>query len=464
MRISVLARRRACVVSSAACVVTLLGCGSLFGQTASALIRESEPLSGTTVSGIDGPGVNGVNGYAFPTTNGDAIDRFYGNATGGALTMLRQEGTFGTMVQTAFEGFFGISDSGSLSYGPTITDGAFTGLDAAWIDNTKILNERDPMPTIPGQFSTFNSDPQITYDGTPYWVGGYAPTQGGTTANRALFKGVGATRVIGGGDMIPAAGVAISTGGGPGFGVRMSATGTNYIMSPDLDGATASDTGIVVNGDMISRGGSLVREGTIVPASVGGNGTELWGNFDAMAVNELGDVFFTGDTNAATAADEFVFLGNTMVMREGQAISTPLGAGTVLGDIEWGDANERNDWAVTWDVTVGATNLEALIVNGSVVLMETQLVDWNGDGVIDAGDNNGRLADFTSARAVAVGEQIGGFFDVYFTADIDFLGTPSATDDLEGGFRIRVAIPEPASTTALAGLIGAGLMARRRTR
>ena len=121
--------------------------------------------------------------------------------------------------------------------------------------------------------------------------------------------------------------------------------------------------------------------------------------------------------------------------------------------------------AATWDVTVAAVNREALIVNGLVALLEGDLVDWNGDGTINASDNNGKLADFTGIRAVSVGERLGGgsFFDVFFTADIDFNGTTSSTDDLEGGFSYRFVVPEPGSASLLAGA-AALLLARRQRR
>lgn len=455
-------------IIASAIAIALTGVSSAIGAPASAIIRQGDDIGGgVTVSNIDSPASNGKGGYLFSTTNSDSLSRFFGNATGGARALLRTEGTFGTFTQTAFEFSYGFADSGAISYSPTVNDsaGPFTGLDGVWLDNTKVLQERDPMPTgLPGQFSVFGSDPQITYDGIPYWTGGYGATQGGSTQNRALFKGTNATPIIKGGDAITNAGGAIiSTGGGPGFGERFSAAGTNYVIAPVMGGATtATDAAVVVNGGLLAAGGGFVREGSPVPAVVGGLAGENWANFDALAINESGDAFFTGDTSAATTTDEIVFSKGSIAMREGALVPTPLGNGTVSGDIEWGDSNENNDWAATWDVTVAAVNREALIVNGDVVLIEGQLVDWNGDGVIDAGDNNGKVADFTGIRAVTVGERDGfnSFFDVFVTIDIDFLGTVSATDDLEGGFRVRVDVPEPASITVIG--IGAVAMLRRR--
>ena len=46
-----------------------------------------------------------------------------------------------------------------------------------WIGPMVVLNEEDPVATLPGQFSTFNSRPGITSDGIPYWVGGISTIQ-----------------------------------------------------------------------------------------------------------------------------------------------------------------------------------------------------------------------------------------------------------------------------------------------
>ena len=53
-------------------------------------------------------------------------------------------------------------------------------------------------------------------------------------------------------------------------------------------------------------GGAIVREGSPIPAIVGGLLDENWDNFDFMGITEDGLMFFTGDTDADTSMDEFV--------------------------------------------------------------------------------------------------------------------------------------------------------------
>jgi hypothetical protein len=387
-----------------------------------------------------------------PTTNSDALSRFFGNVAGGPNSVLRIE----TPPQTGFEFSSGLSDAGNISYSPTTTG------DSIWLDSTALGTDGDPIAALPGQNFIFGSDPQITQNGTPYWIGGYGPAA--STTARGLFKGPTITPVFRTGDAIAnSGGQTLNAANGPSFGTRMSALGTNYIAPVVMTGPTANDNAIVVNASVLDAAGpGPVREGLAVPAAAGGLVGETWStNFDAVSITEGGEAFVTGDTNAAVAVDEFVFVKDKIVLREGTILPSTLGPATINGAIEWGDMNEDLDWAVTWDVDAGGVNREALIVNSSIVLLEGDLVDWNGDGVINAGDGNARLTDFTGIRAVAIGErQLGdSFFDVYFTAEVDLLGTTSTADDVEGGFALRV--PEPASLGLLASA-AALLMVRRR--
>ena len=66
-----------------------------------------------------------------------------------------------------------MNDRGEACYGVTATHlmTGQTGLDGVYLDTTKLLVGREPVPTLPGFFSTFNSRPGCTAD-SPYWVGG----------------------------------------------------------------------------------------------------------------------------------------------------------------------------------------------------------------------------------------------------------------------------------------------------
>jgi hypothetical protein len=426
------------------------------GQIASALLREGDELvPGDTISSLSNTAVNHVGGYAcsLNTTGTATLSRVWGNASGGAGALLRTEGTIGDFEQTSFESFYGMGDNGELAYGTTSTriSSGTTGLDGVWLDDTPILHEEDPVPSLTGMFSTFNSRPGVTGDGVPYWVGGFANTVGGATQNRALFSGLSVDVEIMGGDTLPDVTEPIATGSSNiDFDWRVSRFGTYWIDQVLVTSGTADDGIVVINGDPVMAGGSIMRENSTVPSDAGGLPGELWDNFDFLGISEAGDYFVTGDTTAAITEDEFVLMTDRIVLREGEVLDLGGNSVTVSGSIEGGYMNEQGDWAVIWDIDdPNAVNREALIFNGEIVLVEGDLVDWNGDGVIDAGDNNGKLANFTGISTLTVGAQVSGVVNIYFTADIDFFGTPSSTDDLEGFFCFSAGAgpcPQPGSS------------------
>lgn len=430
----------------------LAAAGAAHAQVASAVIHEGDVVDGLTVTAVSNSGQNGLGGYAFTLSAndalGEAISLIWGNYMGGANGALQVEGTFGDLVQTSFESFFGLGNS-SVGYSATsnrISDGA-TGLDGAWMDNLIIQNEEDP---VGARFSTFNSRVGITHDNQLYWVGGLSDTLGGATQDRALF--FNGSIVFQSGDVVAGLGTA-SPGSSVDFDFRFSELGANWLSPIDFDtGSTTNDMALVMNGNAVMAGGGFVREGDAVAASIGGLVGEAWSNFDFMGVNEAGDIFFTGDTNAAISQDEFVFQNGQIVLREGDMV----GGNVISGSIEGGYQNGSGDWGVIWDVDTVAGNVEALIVNGQSILLEGDAVDWDNSGAIDAGDQGAVIDNFTGISALTLGERDEfGFFNVAFTADV-MLGDGSI---VEGGFILT--IPAPASAALFALGACSGLRRRR---
>jgi hypothetical protein len=414
-------------------------------EIASALLREDDVLfPGETVSSLNNTAVNHVGGYACSlssTGSGTTISRIWGEPSGGMGMLMRSEMTIGVFQQTSFESFYGMGDAGELGYGTTSTniDSGETGLDGVWLDDLAVLHEEDPVPSLPGMWSNFNSRPTSTGDGTLVWVGGFADDPDASTQNRALFSGLGASVLIMGGDFLPGIAEPIKmSSSNIDFDFRVSRFGTNWIDQVLVDTGSSSNDGVmVINGVPIMSGGGMMRESLPVPASIGGLPDEAWDNFDFQGINEAGDFFVTGDTDASSSMDEFVTLNGEIIMREGEVLDWAGIPVTLDGSIEGGYMNKETDWAVIWDFDDPAgTNLEALIFNGEILLVETDLVDWNGDGVIDAGDNNAVIANFTGTSSLTVGARVGGFVNIYFTADCDFGGTP----DLEGFFCLSVQV------------------------
>ena len=421
-------------------------------QVPSALIREGDLLGppGDTISGINNSARNHAGGYAFTlTTTGSAtLSNVWGAAGGGAGALIRTEGTFGVYQQTSFESFFGFSNAGNVSYSPSSTSGGTTGLDGVWLDSTPILVEEQPVPSLPGMFSSFNSRPGVTAGGSPYWIGGFTDTQGGSTQNRALFFGPGATVMLIGGGSVGGVPELIKTGASNiDFDFRFSSAGTNYITPVLVDSGSTTDDGVLVmNGNAMMAGGSIMREASPIPAGIGGLPGENWDNFDFTGVTESGDWFITGDTAGATATDEFIVVNGSIIRREGDAL-----AGEILsGSIEGAFINEDGDLAFIWDIQ--ANTLEALFFNDMLLLKEGDPVDWDGDGIVDPGT---AITNFTGTSSMTLSDRDGSnLASLYFTADVDIGGGTI----LEGAFQMTV--PEPGSALLLA--LGAILLLRRR--
>jgi hypothetical protein len=435
-------------------LASLVAAAPAAGAVATALLYERGPLPGAplghTVNSLSNTAVNQIGGYAASVNSSNGVvtlSHIWGSAAGGPGGVLRTEGTFGPLVQTAFESFYGMSNSGSVAYSATGTGGPVGAFDSVWLDDTPLAVEGDPITSIAGQFWRFASRPGVTGSGVPYWVGGITSVAGGGTENYGLFYGAGATVVLLGGQVVPDLPFPLSLSSSVGFDYRYSALGTHYIAPVIMASpSSANNDAVVMDGSGLMAGGTLLREQNLVPVAAGGNGVERWFAFDFMGITENGDWLVTGDTDAPVATDEFVMKNGVILYREGDV----LDGRTLTGAIEGAYMNENGDVAYVWDV-VDATALEALYVNDQLALVEGDLVDLSGDGIVEP---NSRLVDFTGISALTMGNRdLGGNVDVYFMADIDTLGTTSATDDVEGFFRLRVLVD--GSTATLASLAGA---------
>ncbi|MGD8439744.1 MAG: hypothetical protein PVG53_04365 [Holophagae bacterium] len=422
------ARARARLQMTAAVVLSCAVAAPAFGQVPSALIREGDALpaagAGQVVTSLTNTATNHVGGYAVgisTSDGGSTLSHIWGNAAGGVGALLRSEATYGTFVQESFESFYGMSNTGQLAYSSIGSDPPLTSLDSVWLDDTPVIIEEQPVTALPGQYWTFGSRPSVSADGVPHWVGGISSIQGGSTENRVLASTM-------------AGAIALQTGQTPAglpaeidgidFDYRYSALSSHYIAPVTMNLSTAIDGTIVVDGAGLSLGGTLVQEGNPVPPAIGGIGGENWDNFDFTGHTEDGQWFFTGDTDGNTATDEIIVKNGLITIREGDTLD-----GEVLGgSIEGAYMNENGDVAFIWDVAAGT--LEALYLNERLLVTEGDEVDWDGDGVVDAGY---ALTDFTGTSTLTISDRDGSNdVDVYFTADIAVPGAGT----LEGFFRV----------------------------
>ncbi|MEM1452011.1 MAG: hypothetical protein AAGI22_23080 [Planctomycetota bacterium] len=392
----------------------------------SALLREGDPApagsAGTMITFISNTAVNQSGGYAATigtSGGGGTLSGVWGNLSGGTGGLLREETTIGNLTQTSFESFFGIAAAEVCYSASSDRAGGSTGLDGVWLDDTVIAIEEDPVPNTPNLFWTFASRPGATQGGVPYFIGGRSTTQGGSTQTRAIYFGVVPAPVYESGVTYPNMPAPLSTQAVD-FDFRFSANGTNNITPLDLETTTADDGVIASNGVGLILGGTLVQESNVIPVSVGGIG-DAWDNFDFCGITEAGDYFFTGDTDGDTSTDEFIVRNGVIALREGDTADGEV----VSGSIEGAFVNESNELVVIWDIVdAGGGTIEAMLLEGEIVLREGDPVDWDGDGVIDPGVT---ITNFTGTSSVTI-DANGA---IYFTADCDVMGTT-----LEGYFRL----------------------------
>lgn len=409
-----------------ALLALLLAAAPAAAQVASAVIVEGGELPGGPanhiVDSINNSAENHAGGFAFTTNSTDGattLSHVWGTADGtlpGAP--LFTEGHYGIYQQNSFESFFGVADDGSACYSPSCdADGGSTGLDGVWLDDTVIAIEEDVYPHLAGYWWSFGSRPGVTADGIPYFVGGITNTQGGSTQIRGFFYGLDASPLVMGGDFIAGPDLPVAPTGLD-FDARVSALGSHWISPVNLDTGTGSDGIILIDGAVAMAGGEMLRESAPVPEAIGGLEGEAWDNFDFCGITENGDWMVTGDTDAATNQDEFVMVNGQIVLREGMMLDGNMLAGAIEGAY----LNEDGDWAVIWDVDYEALNVEALILNGNLLLKETDLVDFDGDGVVET---TSILDNFTGISSLTMSDRDAeGNVKLYFTADVNVPGAP----------------------------------------
>lgn len=397
------------------------------------VVRQGDTLGVSTVSTLNSPFTDGNGRVGFVGSLADN-QRFIWWNTGPVFF----SNDALPDVLTGGESTMGVSDTGGFIYSPSVN-----GNDAVHTHAGTLLQKGDPIPPLPGLFSSFNSRPTMLPNGTAYWVGGSTPTQGSSTStNRHLFKATdpsnpaSITRVLGGGDLIN--GIPIKTSASN-FDYWISDDGLHHIHVLDMDtGSTTNNEHIYLDGAFVAQEGH----------SAGGG--ELWQSFDIVGVNNAGNYIFTGDTDGAVATDEFLAYNGVIAVREGDT----LDGHTLLSGYALRAASINNLGGVVhmWGLSADEHLFYGLgndLANSVQLLQTNDEIDTNGDGVSDY-----LVTDFKASTTIGPGLCLAEDGFVYVEVGLVPIGSTGEIEAI-----LRLAVPEPGALTLLALL---GVLALRR--
>lgn len=368
------------------------------GQTpASLVIKIGDPVNDSTVTALNSPFTNSLGevGYVASLSDGSRAIMI------GAAQIFNSAGALPDVLSGG-ESTMGISDAGGFIYSPS-----FNGNDAVYTQNGLLLADGDPAPGLPGMFSSFNSRPTMTPDGTANWIGGWSDTAGGSSIGRIFYRAAGAnpantTILLKSGDTIDGFPIAAS---GIGFGYDVSNSGNVIVALTQTTGSTTNDTCVAVYpvGDAAVV---VAREGS--PTGQGDN----WSGTSSMSINDAGDYVVTGDTDGASASDAFVAYNGQIMVREGDS----LGGTTLSGSCKWISIDNAGNVAFIHDTAAG----EALFYGHAADLTNAARIATTGDSLDTDGDGVGdyTLADFKASSAIGPGLDLAGDGRIFVEADL----------------------------------------------
>ncbi|MCZ7652001.1 MAG: IPTL-CTERM sorting domain-containing protein [Thermoanaerobaculia bacterium] len=363
------------------------------------VLAEGEPLAGSTVASLNSPFTNGAGdpGFVAALANGDRV------IWSGAGPVFVSSSAVGVTL-TGGESTMGIGDAGQFIYSPAVD-----GDDAVWTQAGALLVDGTQAPGFPaGVTNTFNSRPQMIPSGQAFWVSGFNEAGGTTTQGRMLYTSTDGTPaaiavVLRSDDLV--GGIPIDRPSGIGFDYQFSDNGAHHIHQLLLD------TGSTTDDDIVYLDGAIVARETF-PTGQGDN----WDNFDNVTVNNAGTYAFSGDTDGATASDEFIAVNGGIAVREGASVD-----GRTLGTaVQALSLNNLDQAAFIWSLAGGG---EALFFscNATNLAADALAVLQTGDEIdFDGGGGDGLFVDdFNASTVIGPGLWLAEDGRVFVEVDLD---------------------------------------------
>lgn len=272
----------------------------------------------------------------------------------------------------------------------TFDGGAFvlsantSGTGVLWSNTGAIVMEGDPAPGFPLSPTaafTFLLRPTADSVGDVVWRGLVDTTNSGFADAVGLFRRSGS-----GGGAVEALYVSGDTVDGVEVVATTSAVNNNFAVSDDgshvlaqltATGSSLTDRFVVLDDTIVAR------EGGVVPSFP----AETWGPFGLSSVNDGGNYVFSGDSSAATNADEFVAYNGDIVFHEGDVIDGV----TVAFSVRFVAINDNDNVAIGWASNAAgiaehvffACSGDALATDARLLLSTDDEIDLDGDEVGD---------------------------------------------------------------------------------
>jgi hypothetical protein len=359
---------------------------------------EGDAAGGSTISSLNAPFANG-NGEVGFTGGLDNSDVFVWFDDG--VTWLNSD--HGGGVLTGAEGTMGVSDVGGFIYSPSLD-----GNDSVWTDAGLLLQEGEQAPDFPaGTVNIFNSRPTMTPGGRSYWIAGFNESGGTSTEGRMLYTSPDSTAasttvVLRSDDLI--GGFTIDRPSGVDFDYDLSSDDAHHIHVLLMDTGSTTDDGFVyVDGDLVAR--------ETDPSGDGDN----WDNFDAVAVNDSGDYLFSGDTDGATASDEFIAYNGVIALREGAVVAgIPLTGASVQALDLSNDGRSVFTWNTTDTEALFGACTASSPTHARLLLQVGDALDLDGDEIAD-----GTVTDLNASTVIGPGLTVTDQGMVYLEIDFD---------------------------------------------
>ncbi len=417
--------------------VTLLGVVSVttsHGQIAANLvIKEGDALGGSTVASVNAPFTNGLGQVGLVVALEDSSRSIWFN--GGQI--FNSADALPTVL-TGGESTMGVGNAGEFVYSPSADGG-----DTVWGQNGLRLGDGVPAPGFPaGVETTFNSRPQMTDDGSAYWISGFNDGLGGTASIGRMFyrqnPDASIDLLLKAGDMID--GLPIALGSAVGFDYHVSGNNANVIVEVNLDtGSTANDGRVLVNNVVVAAEASPTGQG------------DNWDNFDISSINNAGNYVFSGDTDGDSSVDEFIAYNGVIGLRQGDVIA----AGQLDGSVNAVSINNLNQSVFVWSIDDAGGDIETLFFAADAAnLSAAQKIASVGDtlDIDDDGLPDWVVTDFNASPVIGPGLDLAENGLVYVGVDLDSLDGATSVDAI-----VSFAVPEPGSLTmfALATLLSA---------